>query len=325
MMSKFGIPTAPYKVFTSAAKAHAHIEKSGRPLVVKADGLARGKGAVVCKEKAQAHQAVKSMMEEGVFGEAGSKVLVEECLRGEEASVLGITDGERIVILPPSQDHKPVFDGDRGPNTGGMGAYSPAPLVDDNVLARVEETVFRRLLKGMAKAGLTYRGVLYAGLMLNKEGVFVIEFNARFGDPETQAILPAIDAPIGDLLISAASGRLVKARPMKPARWAACVVAASGGYPDVYETGKVITGIARASERPGVVVFHAGTRRGSDGRLVTAGGRVLGITGTGSTLRQARQRAYEAGRMIRFAGMHMRTDIGIKGLRRLRILGVTKV
>lgn len=324
MMSKFGIPTAPHRVFTSPAKAHAHIDKTARPLVVKADGLARGKGAVVCKEKAQAHRAVTSMMEEGIFGDAGNTVLIEECLRGEEASVLAVTDGDKIVVLPPSQDHKPVFDRDRGPNTGGMGAYSPAPLVDEDVLARVEATVFRRLLKGMAREGLTYRGVLYAGLMLNKEGFFVIEFNARFGDPETQAILPAIDGPIADLLAGAASGRLARTRRIKPARWAVCVVAASGGYPDSYETGKVISGIGRASERPGVVVFHAGTKRLGDAKLVSAGGRVLGITGTGSTLREARRRAYEASRMIRFAGMHLRTDIGLKGLRRLRNLGVTK-
>jgi phosphoribosylamine--glycine ligase len=324
MMSKCGIPTAPYKVFTSAGKAHAHIDRTARPLVVKADGLARGKGAVVCKEKAQAHQAVKLMMEEGVFGKAGSTVLIEDCLRGEEASVLAITDGEKLVILPPSQDHKAIFDRDRGPNTGGMGAYSPAPLVDGDALDRVEATVFRRLLKGLAREGLIYRGVLYAGLMLNKEGVFVIEFNARFGDPETQAILPAIDAQISDLLVGAASGNLPRIRRIKPTRWAVCVVAASGGYPDSYETGKAISGIARASERPGVVIFHAGTKRIDEAKLVTAGGRVLGITGTGSTLREARRRAYEASHVIRFAGMHLRTDIGLKGLRRLRNLGVTK-
>lgn len=322
LMSKFGVPTAPYKVFTSEARAHAWIERATKQLVVKADGLAKGKGAIVTKERADAHRAVEMMMAEKVFGPAGEAILIEERLTGEEVSVLAITDGCRYALLPPSQDHKPVFDKDRGPNTGGMGAYCPAPLVDRDTLGRIEDVIIKRFLKGLAKQGLAYRGVLYAGLMLNEDGVYVIEFNARFGDPETQSILPAIDADLGGLLADAAAGNLKKTQRIKPSRWAVCAVAASGGYPDAYETGKVITGIAEAA-RPGeVIVFHAGTKRLPDGRLVTSGGRVLGITGVGTTLRQARRRAYEASHVVRFAGMHTRTDIGLKGLRRLHKAGV---
>jgi phosphoribosylamine--glycine ligase len=322
LMSKYDIPTAPYKVFTSKARAHAYVDKSNKPLVVKADGLARGKGAIVAKEKEHAHAAIELLMTEKAFGEAGNTVLIEEMLTGEEASILAITDGRKFVMLPPSQDHKAIFDRDRGPNTGGMGAYSPAPVIDDNALGRIEDTVFKRLLKGLAKEGLEYRGAIYAGLIVNAEGIFVIEFNARFGDPEMQSILPAIDTPIGDLLVDATNGNLKKMRRIEPARWAVCVVAASGGYPGPYEAGKEITGIDKAASRRGVIVFHAATKKLADGKLVTAGGRVLGITGTGSTLRQARHAAYEASRIIRFERMHMRTDIGLKGLRRLNKAGV---
>jgi phosphoribosylamine--glycine ligase len=322
LMSKYDVPTAPYKVFTSKARAHAFIEKSSKTLVVKADGLAKGKGAIVTKEKAGAHAAVDTMMEEKVFGTAGEVVVIEERLVGEEASVLAITDGRRFALLPPSQDHKPVFDRDRGPNTGGMGAYCPAPLVDEDTLGHIEEVVLKRLLKGLAKEGLDYRGVLYAGLMLNEDGVFVVEFNARFGDPEIQSILPAIDAPIASLMVDAAKGNLKKTQRVKLARWAVCVVAASGGYPDSYKTGHEITGLAQAAARRDVIVFHAGTKKLPDGTLVTSGGRVLGITGTGRTLRQARRTAYEASRVVRFTDMHMRTDIGLKGLRRLQRTGV---
>ena len=324
IMSRYGIPTAPYKTFTSAAKAHAYVDRARRPLVVKADGLARGKGAIVTKDKAGAHDAVDAMLSRKVFGDAGRVVLIEERLKGEEASVLAITDGAKIAVLPPSQDHKAIFDRDRGPNTGGMGAYCPAPVVDGDVLSRVEDVVFGRLLKGLEKEGLTYRGVIYAGLMINESGVFVIEFNARFGDPETQSILPAIDAPLGDLLVDAAHGNLKRKQRIRAARWAVCVALASGGYPDSYETGRPITGIEEASSRKGVFVFHAGTRRLPDGRLVTAGGRVLGVTGTGKTLREARRAAYEASRLVRFEGVHFRTDIGLKGLRRLHRAGVAR-
>ena len=322
LMSKYGVPTARYEVFTSADRAHAYIERASRRLVVKADGLAAGKGAVVAKDRADAHRAVEAMMEERVFGKAGEVVLVEERLVGEEASILAITDGRHYVLLPSSQDHKRVFDRDRGPNTGGMGAYSPAPVVDDAALRQIKEAVLKRMLRGLDKEGLPYRGVLYAGLMLNETGVHVIEFNVRFGDPETQAVLPAIDAPIGELMADSAAAKLKRTYSINPSNWAVCVVAASGGYPGPYKKGVPITGLAEVAVRGGVILFHAGTRREADGTLVTSGGRVVGVTGVGDTLRQARRTAYEATRRVRFAGMHFRTDIALKGLRRLHNTGV---
>jgi phosphoribosylamine--glycine ligase len=323
LMSKYEVPTARFQVFTSSARAHAYIDRTSRRLVVKADGLAAGKGAIVAKDKVDAHRAVDDLMEKKVFGPAGETVVIEERLAGEEASILAITDGRHYVMLPTSQDHKRVFDRDRGPNTGGMGAYCPAPVVGDDILARIEDVVIKRTLKGLEREGLTYRGVLYAGLMINEDGVFVIEFNVRFGDPETQAVLPAIDRPIADLLAAAAAGKLRKTERLEPSRWAVCVVAASGGYPLDYSTGLEITRLGEAASRDNVVVFHAGTRMEPDGRIVTSGGRVLGLVGLGQTLRQARRTAYDAARLVRFKGMHFRTDIGLKGLRRLHKLGVT--
>jgi phosphoribosylamine--glycine ligase len=322
LMSKYGVPTAHYEAFTSSARAHAYIDRTSKRLVVKADGLAAGKGAVVTKDKSEAHRAVEAMMDEKVFGKAGEIVVIEERLVGEEASILALTDGQHYVLLPSSQDHKRVFDRDRGPNTGGMGAYSPTPVVDDGALAQIEDVVLKRMLKGLAREGLPYRGVLYAGLMLNESGVQVIEFNVRFGDPETQAVLPAIDGPIAELLAAAAAGNLKKTRRLRPARWAVCVVAASGGYPAGYVTGVPVTGLEEAAARGEVMLFHAGTARKDDGTLVTSGGRVLGVTGVGHTLRQARRTAYDATRRVRFTGMHFRTDIALKGLRRLHKMGV---
>jgi phosphoribosylamine--glycine ligase len=322
LMSKYSVPTAPYKIFTEASKAHGFVDKSSRPLVVKADGLARGKGSIVTGSKEEAHRAIELIMTEKAFGDAGDTVIIEERLMGEEASVLAITDGEHIVVLPPSQDHKPVYDGDRGPNTGGMGAYCPAPIVDSNALGHIEQTILKRILRALIKDDISYKGVIYAGLMINSRGVFVVEFNVRFGDPETQCMLPTIDANLGDLLLQAADGRLKRNVRLEAARWAVSVVAASGGYPGDYEKGKCISGLDRTSQQEDIVVFHAGTKRLDDDRIVTSGGRVLAVTGMGSTLREARRTAYQACRMISFEGMHMRSDIGQKGLKRLRKVGV---
>lgn len=322
LMSRYSIPTAPFKVFTSASAAHAYIDHVDRPVVVKADGLAKGKGSIVTRDKASAHLAVESMMVERVFGEAGDTVVIEDKLTGEEASVLAVTDGERYVVLPPSQDHKPVYDGDEGPNTGGMGAYCPAPIIDRATLDRIESVILRRLLKALAREGCRYGGVIYAGLMLKGESLSVIEFNARFGDPETQCILPAIDEDFGDLLVSAARGRLARSRRIDAGRWAVSVVMASRGYPGPYEKGKVISGTGQAGVADDVIIFHAGTERLGDGSLLTAGGRVLAVTGIGKTLREARRKAYNAGRKVGFDGSHMRTDIGLKGLKRLEKSGV---
>jgi phosphoribosylamine--glycine ligase len=315
-MARYSVPTAGFEVFTDAARAHAHIDQVGGPVVVKASGLARGKGAVVTASREEAHAAVREIMEERVFGGAGDAVVIEERLSGEEVSVLAVTDGESYVLLPPSQDHKPILDGDRGPNTGGMGAYCPVPLVDGATLAEIDKSVFRRTLKGLRAEGLDYRGVIYAGLIVNSSGVFVIEYNARFGDPETQAILPATDADIGDLLMRAADGGLRDNRVIRASRWAVCVVLASQGYPGEYSKGKTITGADPEAAGEGVHFFHAGTSAAS-GTLVTAGGRVMGVTGTGDSLREARRRAYDASRLVGFEGKYMRSDIASKGIVRL--------
>lgn len=322
LMSRYSIPTAPYKIFDSPTEAHAYVERTRKPLVVKADGLAKGKGAIVTRHKTGAHRAVETLMEKRAFGAAGDRVVVEERLSGEEASVIAVTDGERYVLLPPSQDHKPADDGDRGPNTGGMGAYCPAPIVDEDLLDYVREVVFDRLLKGFRKEGLDYRGVIYAGLMINPGNAYVIEFNARFGDPETQCTMPVIDIDLGDLMLDAAQGSIPESRVVRPARWAVSVVLASGGYPGEYEKGKRISGLDKAEAEEDIVVFHAGTRTDRDGSLVTSGGRVLAVTGIGQTLRSARRRVYTAARDIKFAGLHMRTDIGAKGLTRAKKMGV---
>jgi phosphoribosylamine--glycine ligase len=323
LMSRYSIPTAPYKTFTSESNAHAFIDKTSKPLVVKADGLARGKGSIVTASKEEAHRAVDLIMGEKAFGDAGDTVVVEERLTGEEASVLAITDGEHYVVLPPSQDHKPAYDGDEGPNTGGMGAYCPAPVVDRDTLAQIEQTVLKRILKGLRQENIDYRGVIYAGLMINDEGAFVIEFNSRFGDPETQCMMPVIDVNLGGLLTAAAQGRLEKTYRIEAARWAVSVVMASGGYPGAYQKGKTIRGVEEASACKGINIFHAGTTRLEGGELVTSGGRVLAVTGTGGTLREARRKVYDAGRLIKFEDMHMRTDIGLKGLARLQKTGVS--
>lgn len=316
-MAENSIPTARFEIFADPADAHAYVDRRGAQVVVKADGLARGKGVIVPRSREDAHRAVERVMEERAFGDAGARVVIEDRLRGEEASVLAITDGENYVILPPSQDHKPVYDGDEGPNTGGMGAYAPAPLVDPETLAAIEKKVIRRTLKGLEREGMLYRGVIYAGLMINRDGISVIEYNVRFGDPEAQAILPAVDVDLGDLLMRAADGGLRGSSVVDPARWAVCVVLASGGYPGPYEKGKAISGTEKASEAQGVTVFHAGTRLTGEGSLLTSGGRVMGVTGCGTSLREAQKRAYDACNLIGFEGKYMRHDIGDKGISRL--------
>jgi phosphoribosylamine--glycine ligase len=316
-MARHSVPTGRFEIFTDPARAHAYVDDADTRLVVKASGLARGKGAVVTGGREEAHRAVSRVMEEHVFGDAGDTVVIEERLYGEEVSIIAVTDGKDYVLLPPSQDHKPVHDGDRGPNTGGMGAYCPAPLVDPGTLDEIERTVIQRTLKGLRADGLDYRGVVYAGLMINRDGVFVIEYNVRFGDPETQAILPVVDVDLGDLLARAAAGDLGRTSVVNASCWAACVVMASGGYPGPYEKGKVITGLEKAAALDGVTLFHAGTKVDGEGALVTSGGRVLGVTGVGHSLREAQRRAYDGCALVEFEGKHMRRDIGDKGISRL--------
>jgi phosphoribosylamine--glycine ligase len=322
LMSRYSIPTASYEVFDSAREAHEYIDRVRKRLVVKADGLAKGKGSIVTKTRKDAHRAVEDLMVKRIFGEAGDRIVIEDRLKGEEASVIAVVDGEHYVLFPPAQDHKAAYDGDRGPNTGGMGAYCPAVVMDEDLIEQVRRGVFDRLLAALRKEGLDYRGVIYAGLMINATGFYVVEFNVRFGDPETQCTLPALDVDLGPMLLSAARGRLGENRVLKAARWAVSVVLASGGYPGIYETGKVMEGLESAGGDEDVVVFHAGTQRESDGSLVTSGGRVLAVTGVGETLRSARRKTYNAVRHIRFEDKQMRTDIGAKGLARAGTAGV---
>ncbi|OQW97709.1 MAG: phosphoribosylamine--glycine ligase [Verrucomicrobia bacterium A1] len=313
VMVAAGVPTAKFARFTDAGAAKAYIRQEGAPIVVKADGLAAGKGVTVAATVEQAEAAVDEALVQKAFGDAGNSVLIEECLQGEEASILGLVDGEHVVLLASAQDHKRVFDRDEGPNTGGMGAYSPAPVVKEALWPVIREQVFERTLRELRKRGITYRGVLYAGLMMTASGPKVLEFNCRFGDPETQAILPRWDGDLAPALEACAAGTLNESL----VRWkpdpCVCVVMAAGGYPGHYEKGKPIEGLDRAGALPGVVVFHAGTKSES-GCAVTAGGRVLGVTALGGDLRTAVARAYEAAGMIRFDRAHFRKDIAARAL-----------
>jgi phosphoribosylamine---glycine ligase len=317
LFARYGIPTPRFATFEDAPKARAYVRELGGRAVVKADGLAAGKGAVVCDTPEAAERALDDMLERRVFGSAGARVVVEEYLEGEEVSYFALTDGERICPLGEAQDHKAVFDGDRGPNTGGMGAYSPAPVVDTGLAREIVDRIIRPTVRAMAAEGCPYRGVLYAGLMLTREGPQVLEFNARFGDPEAQVLMPRLAGDLLPLCRAAAEGSsLPEAVQWRPEA-AVCVVLASGGYPGTYETGHPITGLQAAAARPGVTVFHAGTVL-RDGQVVTAGGRVLGVTALGADIPAAIAAAYRAVADIQFAGMHFRRDIGGRALARVR-------
>jgi len=314
LMARHGVPTAHARSFTNPADATRHARSLGPPLVVKADGLAAGKGVTVCRDEASALEAIDQLMIKKIFGAAGETVVIEECLEGEEASFFALTDGRQILPLDAAQDHKAVFDGDRGPNTGGMGAYSPTPSVSGALADEVMEKIVNPTVKALAEAGHPYRGVLYAGLMLTANGPKALEFNARFGDPETQPLLLRIEDDLLPLLHATATGdSLPKSIRFSP-KAAVCVVLASGGYPGEYATGKPISGVEAAQAIPGVVVFHAGTTM-RDGRLLTAGGRVLGVTALGRTIGSAIAQAYEAVSKIHFDGMHYRSDIGRRAVR----------
>ena len=312
LMKKYGIPTAKSEVFDDADAALAYLDTQRAPIVVKADGLALGKGVIVAQTIDEAKQAVVDMMRGGRFGRSGARVLIEECMVGREVTVLCFTDGRVIVPMPASQDHKRVFDGDKGPNTGGMGAFAPSPLYTPDVARRVTDEILQPTLRAMNAEGLDFRGVLYVGLMLTADGPKVVEYNARFGDPETQAVLPLLMSDLMEIMLAVREQRLEQL----DIRWrggaAACVVLASGGYPGKYEGGKVITGIVKA-EALGATVYHAGTAV-KDGALVTAGGRVLGVTALGDTLADAVRSAYMAAKEIHFDGAHMRSDIGSREL-----------
>jgi len=313
VMVKAGVPTAASASFTESAAARAHVRRSRFPLVIKADGLAAGKGVYICSSAPEAESALDEIMVRGVFGASGKQVLIEECLEGPEASILALVDGERVVLLSSAQDHKRIFDGDRGPNTGGMGAYSPAPVVTADLAPVIRAEVFDRTLAELRRRGITYRGVMYAGLMLTAQGPKVLEFNCRFGDPETQAILARWEGDLLPALEACAAGALREEHVRWKTEAAVCVVMAAGGYPSDIHKGDVITGLPEADALPGVVVFHAGTRL-KNGQVVTDGGRVLGVTATGSNLRLAVTRAYDAAARIRFAGAQYRKDIAWRAL-----------
>jgi len=313
LMAKHGIPTARFGTFDDAGAARRYARELGAPLVVKADGLAGGKGAIVCQSLAEADRAIARCLEEKVFGQAGELVVVEEFLRGTEASVFALTDGESVLPFGAAQDHKAVFDDDRGPNTGGMGAYTPPPVVTEALLHDVMERIIRPTVSAMALEGRPYRGVVYAGLMLTAEGPRVLEFNCRFGDPECQPLALRLADDLFPLLRAVAGGGRLPTAVRWRSEAAVCVVLASGGYPGDYATGKTISGIEEAERVEGVTIFHAGTAL-RDGRLVTAGGRVLGVTALGREIPAAIARAYEAVGRIHFEGMHFRKDIGRNAL-----------
>lgn len=323
IMDAAGVPTGRAEMFTDAASAKAALGRYGLPVVIKADGLAAGKGVVVAETREQAESAIDDMLVANKFGAAGAEVLVEEFLDGEECSILAMTDGETVVLLPSSQDHKRAFDGDKGPNTGGMGAYSPAPVVTDEMLPEIKEKIVMPVVRELKKRGTTYRGILYAGLMITPEGgrlalsgsrINVVEFNARFGDPETEAVLPRLGGSFATALLHAATGCLRDEDVVVRPECAATVIVASAGYPGSYEKGKEITGLADA-EAAGATVFHCGTKS-EGGRTLTSGGRVLSVTGMGATLREAVDRAYAGVARISFDGMFFRRDIAHRAFER---------
>ncbi|MCG8642960.1 MAG: phosphoribosylamine--glycine ligase [Desulfobacterales bacterium] len=317
-MLKYNIPCAMGKAFTRAKTAKAYARALGAPCVVKADGLAAGKGVIICATLEEADQAIDSMLKENRFGEAGAMVVVEECLKGEEASFIAITDGKTVLPLPESQDHKRVFDNDKGPNTGGMGAYSPAPVLDRMLREKALKEVMIPTIQGMAKEGSPFKGVLYAGLMVDKDRIKVLEFNTRLGDPETQPILMRLENDLIPLMEACCDGTLHNHTIRINPKAAMCVVISAGGYPGSYKSGYEIHGLDRAARVEETVVFHAGTAL-TDGKITTSGGRVLGVTALGEDVKQAIDRAYEACENISFTDHFMRKDIGAKALKRLSI------
>ncbi len=321
LMRAASIPTAEARIFRNAEAALSYVEAHETPVVVKASGLAKGKGVIVCDDAAQASAAVRSIMEDRAFGEAGATVVIEERLVGQEMSVLALVDGRNIFVLDPAQDHKQAYEGDQGPNTGGMGAYTPTPLADEKLLALIEREVLVAIVDAMRRDGVEFKGVLYAGLMLTAGGPKVLEFNCRFGDPEIQALLMRLRGDLVEIMIATAEGRLDEVEIGWDPRCCCCVVMASGGYPGDYEKGKVIKGIEEAEKLfPGEVkVFHAGTKKERSGALVTAGGRVLNVCALGSDLREAQERANAACERITFEGAFYRRDIGWRVLAGCRV------
>jgi phosphoribosylamine--glycine ligase len=307
--ARHDLPTGFFGTFDMAADAIAYLDTQTYPVVVKADGLAAGKGVTIARTREEAVEAITDSLVRGVFGESGRRVVIEEFLLGQEVSMMAISDGERLYALPASQDHKQIYNGDQGPNTGGMGCYSPVPIFPEELYQQTLEDILQPTIRAMAAEGRPFVGCLYAGLVLTEEGPKLLEYNGRFGDPESQVVLPRLEADLVDLLEAAAEGELPEAVAPTSSGAAACVVMASGGYPGEYETGKLIDGLDAAAKLDDVIVFHAATKETDEG-LLTAGGRVLGVTGLADTLPGAIETAYRGVNAISFEGAHWRTDIG---------------
>ena len=316
MMQKYSIPTAKYKSFENTAEALDYISDKTVPCVIKASGLAAGKGVLICNSVEEAEKAIKDMLVDKVFGDAGNLILIEELMEGEEASILVITDGQNHVILPSAQDHKRIDDGDEGLNTGGMGAYSPAPIVTDDMMRIIESTIVIPTLNAMIQENNPYTGVLYVGIMMTSDGPKVVEYNVRFGDPEAQAIIPLIGIEFLDLLLASAKGDISSITLSENSKSSTCIVLSSGGYPGKYENGMLITGL-EGNFSSDIVIFHAGTDK-KESEYITNGGRVLNIVGLGDRLEVSIKESYAAVRKIDFKGMHYRNDIGQKGLMYIR-------
>jgi phosphoribosylamine--glycine ligase len=314
-MKRHNIPTAAFEVFDNAEKAMEYVKVHGAPIVVKADGLAAGKGVVLCKTEYDAEQAIRSIMEDKQFGKAGDKIVLEDLLVGEEASILAFVDGENVQLMVSSQDHKRALDNDEGLNTGGMGAYSPAPVVTEDLREKILKEVIEPTVKGMKEEGREYKGVLYAGLMIKDNELNVLEFNVRFGDPETQVVLPRLRSDIIEPLLACANGNLNEITLDWDTQACTCVVLASGGYPLKYEKGLPIYGLEEAKKLNNTVVFHAGTAY-QENQVVTNGGRVLGVTALGPSIKESIENTYNAVNMLSFDKMHLRKDIGFRALNR---------
>lgn len=315
LMAKYHIPTAFFKVCEDIATAKAYVEEKGAPIVVKADGLAAGKGVVVAMTKAEALAAIDEMMADHKFGNAGARLVLEEYMEGEEASLLAFTDGKTVVPMIAAQDHKRIFDGDEGPNTGGMGTYAPAPIMTDVLRLKAVEHILKPVVEAMMQEGMPYQGCLYAGLMIKGDSIKVVEFNCRFGDPETQVVLPLLDGDLAEIMLACATGNLDKVTVNWHNKAAVCVVMASGGYPESYEKGKEILGLDDVLINDDVVAFHAGTKL-VNGKIVTSGGRVLGVTAVDNSIKEARDRAYINVAKITFDKAFYRKDIAWRALKR---------
>lgn len=315
LLHKYGIPTASYEKFDNHEAALAYLNTQQAPIVIKADGLAAGKGVTVARTMEEARQALHDIMVAKVFGESGAQVVIEQFLEGQEMSILSFVDGETVRPMPAAQDHKPIFDGDRGPNTGGMGTYSPLPHIDPAIVEKAIETIVKPTAKALVAEGRPFRGVLFAGLMIQPDGTpTTVEFNARFGDPETQVVLPRLKSDLLDIFLAAVNGTLADVDIEWSDRAAVCVILASEGYPGSYPKGRPINGLEMSTDEEDAVVFHAGTALNEQGQYVTSGGRVLGVVGLGADIAEARQKAYEKAERITFEGKQNRTDIAAKAL-----------